>query len=226
MRLAHCGEVAEADPIPVAAAGPDGHLQRQPGFPHTSRPMQGDQPRLPKQPGDGREILVPPDEAGHWNRQRRRPVRDLTMRIRCTGRVAQDVLFDLPQRRRGIQPEFLGQVTAPRPEGGQGFGVAARPVEGLHEQSSRLLSFRVFRHERLQRGDSVLDQVGNEQQFGPAFRARPGAILQPGRRGQRERPAANSPATGPRHSASASSMSVGPAHRWLGPLRPACPQTG
>ena len=98
MRLAHCGEVAEADPIPVAA-GPDGHLQRQPCFPHTSWPMQGDQPRLPKQSGDGGQILVPPDEAGHWNRQYGRPRRDLTMCNRCTGRVTQDVLFDLPQRR-------------------------------------------------------------------------------------------------------------------------------
>ena len=99
VRFAHRGEVAEADAVAVAAAGPGGHLQRQPGLPHPARPVQGDQPRLPQQPGDGREILVPADKAGHRNRQRRRRVRDLTAGIRCTGRVTQDVLFDPPQGR-------------------------------------------------------------------------------------------------------------------------------
>ena len=47
--------------------------------------------------------------------------------------------------------------------------MAAGPVEGLHEQSSRLLPFRVFGQERLQGGDGFLDQAGDEQQLGPAF---------------------------------------------------------
>ena len=58
VRLGHRGEVAEADSVAVAVAGPFGHFQRQAGLAHTPRPVQGDQPR-PVQPRcDGHEILV------------------------------------------------------------------------------------------------------------------------------------------------------------------------
>ena len=67
--------------------------------------------------------------------------------------------------------------------------MAAGPVEGLHEQSSRLLPFRMFGQERLQGGDGFLDQPGGEQQFGPAFCGDRAQFVEPGRRGQRERPA-------------------------------------
>ena len=43
------------------------------------------------------------------------------------------------------------------------------PVEGLHEQSSRLLPFRVFGQQCLQGSDGFLGPAGDEQQFGPAF---------------------------------------------------------
>jgi hypothetical protein len=66
--------------------------------------------------------------------------------------------------------------------------VAAGPVEGLHEQSSRLLAFRVFGQEHLQGDDGFPDQAGGEQQLGSAFCRDHAPFVEPGRRGQRERP--------------------------------------
>jgi len=63
--------------------------------------VQGEQPRLAEQPGDGREVLIPPDEAGHRHRQRqrRRLVHGPSAGIRYRHRVAQDVLLDALQGR-------------------------------------------------------------------------------------------------------------------------------
>ena len=66
--------------------------------------------------------------------------------------------------------------------------MAAGPVEGLHEQSPRLLPFRVFGQECLQGRDGFLDQAGDEQQFGPALCGDQAQFVEPGHRGQRERP--------------------------------------
>ena len=96
-RLAHRGKVAEADPIAVGAAGPGGHLQREPGLPCASRAVQGKQPRLAQQPGDSHKVLIPPDEAGH--RQRQYPVHCLIASVPRCHRVAQDVLLHAPQGR-------------------------------------------------------------------------------------------------------------------------------
>ena len=73
--------------------------------------------------------------------------------------MAQDVLLDRLQGGGRVQPEFGGQVPAPRPGGGQRFGVPAGPVESLHEQASGLLPFRMLGQERPQGGDGL---------FGPA----------------------------------------------------------
>ena len=99
VRLGHRGQVAEADSVAVAVAGPFGHFQRQTGLAHTPRPVQGDQPRPVQPRRDGHEILVPADEASHRQRQRGCPGNGRLPDTRRLGRVAQDVLFDAPQGR-------------------------------------------------------------------------------------------------------------------------------
>ena len=157
VRLAHRGQVAEADAVQVAVGCPFGYFQGQPGLTHAAWPVQGDQPG-PAQPcGHGGQVLVPPDETGH--RPWQRPGSGQIMDIRCPGRMPQDVLLDRTQGRGRVQPEFGGQVRSPRPGGCQGVRVAARQVQGPHEQPSRLLTFRVLGQERLQGGDSLLDEA-------------------------------------------------------------------
>ncbi len=51
-----------------------------------------------------------------------------------------------------------------------------------------MLPLRVLGHNRLQGGDSIIDQANRKQQLGPAFSGHHAQLVQPGRRGQRERP--------------------------------------
>ena len=75
----------------------------------------------------------------------------------------------------------------------------AGPVEGLHEQPSRLLPFRMLGQERLQACDGLLDQAERQQQPGLAFGGDYTQFLQPGHDGQCAKGrSASSPRTGPR----------------------------
>ena len=75
LREGHRREIAEDDAAGVVAGRAAGHLQRQPGLPHASRAVQGEQACLAQQPGHGREVLVPPDETGHRHGNRQCPRR-------------------------------------------------------------------------------------------------------------------------------------------------------
>ena len=81
------------------------------------------------------------------------------------GRVlGQDGLLQPLEADAGLDPELVDQDLAGRPVGGQGVGLAARPVQGEHQLAVEVLAQRVQPDQRLQLGHQLV--VAAEGQLG------------------------------------------------------------
>jgi hypothetical protein len=81
--------------------------------------------------------------------------------------VPEDVPLEALEGGGGVEPQLFGQVTAPGLVGGERFGVAALPVEGLHERGAGPLPVGVLGQQGPQRDDGVSGPAETEQEFGP-----------------------------------------------------------
>ena len=83
---------------------------------------------------------------------------------RCQRRVAdQDLVFEVDEHARRVEPGLVGQVVGEAAVGPQCFGLATRQVQRPHLQRDELLAQRLFGDQPLQVGDRFRMEPGRDQ---------------------------------------------------------------
>ena len=126
-RVAHGSELHEERIVLELAPG---QLLRQPRLPGAPRPDDRHEPVGRHQATEGREIVLPPDEAAEAHRDVG-PAAGRSGRVALGGRsrrgiLAEDGAFERLQLRAGIEAQLLAEHLAGRLEGPQGLRLPAR----------------------------------------------------------------------------------------------------
>ena len=132
------------------------HIDSQARLAHASRTGERDEAVVfpLKQLRNRAAVLVAPDRG----RGRRRQSAD-----RSTGRfwrsqarvMGEDRLFELPERWRWLEAEFVDECRPRGPIGLESLGLAAAAIERQHELTTQSLTQRMLCHERLELADEL-----------------------------------------------------------------------
>jgi hypothetical protein len=126
-----------------------GDGDRDPGLADTAHADERHQPSLREVSSDLLDQGVAAHEGGQVGR--RRPAG-----LTTGGRgevVAEHVLLQPGERRRGVEPELLGEDAPRVPERGQRLGLASGPVQRRRQRPPRVLAVRVLGQQRTRRLD-------------------------------------------------------------------------
>ncbi len=110
------------------------------------------------------ELLGPADEAADRRRQigRRRGI------LVEGGILEEDPLLQLGNRRRRVDPEFLGEGAAETGQRPQGVGLTARPIQDARQQLPETFPIRMFGGQGLH-GARFRDSAGAQLGFDPVL---------------------------------------------------------
>jgi hypothetical protein len=138
-----------------------GYRQRQPGLSDPARAGQRHETVGANCPAELLKLSVATDEAAEllpqvasYRRSGNRPVIGRRRQVE-RGVLDQDARLEVAQCRAWIYPELVDQTVTGLGVGAQGLGLAARSVEGEHEQLPQALAQRVFPAQRLQLADEL-----------------------------------------------------------------------